>query len=496
MYFDNISLIEEPAQTYTYDKDGNLTSVKGSGNGEDAYSFDETTQNLMKVATEGSGTYSISNDSGAAVVRYSYNGWGYETGHTTSTVTGLRLYQYNCLKNRGYYHDTETGFYYLGSRYYDPVIGRFINPDTMDVLTAEHQNFLQYNLYTYCFNNPANMQDDNGEWPSWATKIAIGTAVIAAAAVLTVATAGTGTALACFAVGALKGSIAGAAMGAASGAVSGTINHRLTTGSWKGAGKAALDGAADGYMSGAISGFITGGIKSSACFVAGTAILTSIGYVAIENIRAGDMVWAEDPETGEKGLKEVVQTFVNETDELVHVYVNGEEIVTTPEHPFYVPTKGWIGAVHLRAGDILLLQSGKYVIVEMIQHEILESPITVYNFEVEDFHTYYVGESSVLVHNTCRNPGGRHGGSAHRTKVNSVKENLTAKGWSVSARESRVYVGDGRYRYPDIIATKNGIKNYYQIGRRTMSGKPVARELRALRDLSGHANKIFFISYR
>ena len=403
MYFDNISLIEEPAQTYTYDKDGNLTSVKGSGNGEDAYSFDETTQNLMKVATEGSGTYSISNDSGAAVVRYSYNGWGYETGHTTSTVTGLRLYQYNCLKYRGYYHDTETGFYYLGSRYYDPVIGRFINPDTMDVLTAEHQNFLQYNLYTYCFNNPANMQDDNGEWPSWATKIAIGTAVIAAAAVLTVATAGTGTALACFAVGALKGSIAGAAMGAASGAVSGTINHRLTTGSWKGAGKAALDGAADGYMSGAISGFITGGINSSACFVAGTAILTSIGYVAIENIRAGDMVWAEDPETGEKGLKEVVQTFVNETDELVHVYVNGEEIVTTPEHPFYVPTKGWIGAVHLRAGDILLLQSGKYVIVEMIQHEILESPITVYNFEVEDFHTYYVGVSSVLVHNKCIN---------------------------------------------------------------------------------------------
>ena len=37
----------------------------------------------------------------------------------------------------------------------------------------------------------------------------------------------------------------------------------------------------------------------------------------------------------------------------------------------------------------------------MIQHEILESPVTVYNFEVEDFHTYYVGESAVLVHNVC-----------------------------------------------------------------------------------------------
>ena len=37
----------------------------------------------------------------------------------------------------------------------------------------------------------------------------------------------------------------------------------------------------------------------------------------------------------------------------------------------------------------------------MVQHEILESPITVYNFEVEEFHTYYVGEQSVLVHNAC-----------------------------------------------------------------------------------------------
>jgi len=121
----------------------------------------------------------------------------------------------------------------------------------------------------------------------------------------------------------------------------------------------------------------------------------------IEEITAGDYVWACNPETGEKGLKKVVQTFENKADELVHVYVNGEEIITTPEHPFYAPSKGWIKAIHLRAGDALILQNDKYVIVEMVQHEILEAPMTVYNFEVEDFHTYYVGESSVLVHNEC-----------------------------------------------------------------------------------------------
>jgi hypothetical protein len=139
-----------------------------------------------------------------------------------------------------------------------------------------------------------------------------------------------------------------------------------------------------------------------ACFVAGTAILTSLGEKAIEDIETGDLVWAKNVYTNEITQKKVVQTFVRESKELVYVRVNGEEIITTPEHPFYVPKQGWTGAIHLRAGDILVLQSGKYAIVEKTQHEILESPITVYNFEVEDFHTYYVGKIGILVHNACK----------------------------------------------------------------------------------------------
>ena len=48
-----------------------------------------------------------------------------------------------------------------------------------------------------------------------------------------------------------------------------------------------------------------------------------------------------------------------------------------------------------------ILQSWEYVILEEIQHELLEAPETTYNFEVEDFHTYYVGCAEVLVHNKC-----------------------------------------------------------------------------------------------
>ena len=46
--------------------------------------------------------------------------------------------------------------------------------------------------------------------------------------------------------------------------------------------------------------------------------------------------------------------------------------------------------------------TGEHVVLEQVQHEILENPITVYNFEVEDYHTYYVGDfDGILVHNDC-----------------------------------------------------------------------------------------------
>ena len=113
------------------------------------------------------------------------------------------------------------------------------------------------------------------------------------------------------------------------------------------------------------------------------------------------LAWVTDPDTGETALKPVVQTFRNETEEWVHITVNGEKITCTPEHPFYVPQKGWTSAIDLRAGDILVMLNGEYVVVEQVQHELLESLETTYNFEVADFHTYYVGKSAVLVHNTC-----------------------------------------------------------------------------------------------
>ena len=142
-------------------------------------------------------------------------------------------------------------------------------------------------------------------------------------------------------------------------------------------------------------------ITMKSYFIAGTLIQTADGTCAIEEVEEGMLVYAADPESGESGLRRVVNTFKKTTNELIHVSVNGEEIVTTPTHPFWRPKHGWTKAVELRAGDILLTSNGEYVVVEQVQHEILEAPVEVYNFEVEDFHTYYVGVSSVLVHNKC-----------------------------------------------------------------------------------------------
>ena len=104
---------------------------------------------------------------GDLVVRYAYNAWGAvsETEYGSEYCEESFEVLCNPFRYRGYYYDTETGFYYVSSRYYDPEIGRWINAD--NVIAGVGGDLKGYNLFAYCFNNPVNMDDQAGNWPKW-----------------------------------------------------------------------------------------------------------------------------------------------------------------------------------------------------------------------------------------------------------------------------------------------------------------------------------------
>ena len=138
------------------------------------------------------------------------------------------------------------------------------------------------------------------------------------------------------------------------------------------------------------------------CFTAETIVDAEGEHQAISSIKIADMVYSENPETGEKGLKKVTQVFERETKLLVHVTMGDKTINTTRRHPFYVEGKGWVKARELQAGDKLHMYENGTVEITGIKEEFLIVPVKVYNFEVEDWHSYCVSELDVLVHN-CGN---------------------------------------------------------------------------------------------
>ena len=417
---------------YFYDSYGNLSTIYYTLNNNGT-----TSRAVYHALTNAQGdVVALYNSAGNLVAQYEYDAWG----NTLSVKDALgvaitawyNIAVANPIRYRGYYYDADLGLYYLRSRYYDSTIGRFINADSQ--ISDVGGNVLGNNSFAYCHNNPVNMSDPTGHWPNWSKLVSgIGLAITGMIAVTAAATA-TCVAAPVVAAVAIAG-IACMAMGSSEIVESFNGYNLVRDTVFRGNEPAyntarvvasVVATAGTGYINNVSS---SGGIPS--CFVAGTFVLSQFGQVEIEEIKVGDKVWAENPETGEKALKTVVQTFVNESDELIHLFVNDEEIITTPNHPFYVPQKGWVSAINLRAGDILVLVNGKYVALEQVQHEILETPVTVYNFEVEDFHTYYVGQSDVLVHNMCPQKGvggkGWEGDKTWRENVKTVGSGGTIK---------------------------------------------------------------------
>ncbi|MFC5742386.1 polymorphic toxin-type HINT domain-containing protein [Dyella tabacisoli] len=189
------------------------------------------------------------------------------------------------------------------------------------------------------------------------------------------------------------------------------------------------------------------------CFVEGTVVWTDHGLVPIEQLKPGDMVLSQPEGTGAQQYKRVLNTFEHADKEIWHLsyYDPRREdmgyLYATANHPFWVQDVGWVALEDLEPGQNMELSDGtvavaykcdvlyrtaepnigfvttsfadKYFgflvdlehgfnclssdgddLLHHLQHDAPEMHRRVFNIEVEDFHTYYVGEGGLWVHNS------------------------------------------------------------------------------------------------
>ena len=156
---------------FTYDSQGNL--IKQSNGLEFYYDIDgiaacKYNGTMYYYMTDAQGNViGIVDRNGNVVVQYWYDAWGNHkvvSANGTAITSSTHIGNVNPFRYRGYYYDTETGLYFLQTRYYDPEVGRFLNRDSVQY--ADPQTFGGLDLYAYCLNNPVEYVDPDGTFIS------------------------------------------------------------------------------------------------------------------------------------------------------------------------------------------------------------------------------------------------------------------------------------------------------------------------------------------
>ncbi|WP_256873722.1 polymorphic toxin-type HINT domain-containing protein [Paenibacillus kribbensis] len=374
---------------YVYDLSGQLWARQDKASGQ-----------LQYYQLNGHGdVVGLSDSAGKELNSYSYDIWG---GPETVKETVP-----NVLRYAGEYWDDTTGLQYLRARWYDPGTARFMGEDTYQ---GEITSPLSLNGYTYVHNNPLTNSDPTGNWctatvrgkyyshPGYCSgsgknadyipdsiSINFGRSIYAAGV-----KQGTWYPKGAARVKWDKSGISDAVMGCyydvqcasfVSGSlVEGPAIAKITKGKSASTGKTAKDV-----------------ISKCNCFTAGTKVQTDEGEKNIEDIMVGDRVLSKDETTGEVAYKEVTTTFNHETNEIYRIYVGDQTIEATYNHPFWVDGKGWTFVKDLQIGDLLVQTDGNSLEIHSIEK--LQKRVMVYNITVDDFHTYYVSDIGIWVHN-------------------------------------------------------------------------------------------------
>ena len=238
------------------------------------------------------------------VAYYAYDAWGkllaVLDGNDKPVSGDSYFANVNPFRYRGYVYDTETGFYYLQSRYYDPEIGRFINADGQ---INQQESISGYNLFAYCNNDPINMIDSDGKFPFLAITAAIGAAVGAVVGGIRAAKAGRSV---------WKGALKGAAIGGLVGLGAGAVAGALLAGS-----------AAASVASVAIGAKTTVAMVESAGVVAGAKMLLDNASKALNN--TSQVFWSGG-DIAKNAAKEVAYEIEGVTLEMTNVGIYLEQI--------------------------------------------------------------------------------------------------------------------------------------------------------------------------
>ncbi len=145
---------------YYYDAAGHPSAIRAFTRTSSTAEF---TSNIYYLLTNMQGdVIAIYNQDGERIYEYAYDAWGNMLRSAQISTGGSAANQVNPFRYRGYYYDTETGLYYLQSRYYNPQWGRFLNADGY---VSTGTGLLGYNMYAYCNNNPVNRIDPTGRFP-------------------------------------------------------------------------------------------------------------------------------------------------------------------------------------------------------------------------------------------------------------------------------------------------------------------------------------------
>lgn len=135
------------------------------------------------------------------------------------------------------------------------------------------------------------------------------------------------------------------------------------------------------------------GTTQFSCLVAGTTIQTGSGLRAIEQIRVGDLVLAQDVETAELALKPVVRTTLRDPESIFRIKTQHGDIRATGGHRWWISGNGWLMSAQLQPGMLMHNAQGTTKITAI---EVEADPLPTHNLIVEGFHTYFVGSDHVL----------------------------------------------------------------------------------------------------